>query len=371
MTEHSRDPEKAPRFPQPRLDDPGTLLANLPALFGYYPSDSLVLVTFSVRSFPQFELGPALRIDLGDFAGLHAVTLEPGLIADADLVFSFIIGAGLLGAEATDPRIGETLAAVEYATAVSGTELVGCWTCDEIVSGGPYQPVGEPWEAYRGGGRIAHIASGFAMEPWLAAGQLPELSRQDAFDRFAAGNPVLSDEVCRSIHRDGKRRVAVYRRGGDDPAVGGDAVTRFVGSLEKVDVLAASGEELYGDREMLGHCATVLSLNRLRDAVVAELLARPAAGARIMMAAARSFRGRARADALSLFALAAIADGLHMTAVPAVITAQEEMPEHHLSKLIFEALQVGGFEPLLEGVSIGSSIVRAELGLDADPGGYL
>ena len=62
----------------PDFNKPGTLIAGLPAILGFEPEQSLVLVTLA-----HHQLGAVLRVDLDDgldgVADLHAEVFAIGL----------------------------------------------------------------------------------------------------------------------------------------------------------------------------------------------------------------------------------------------------------------------------------------------------
>lgn len=335
------------------LTHPGQLIANLPAVFGFYPNESVVFATFHFAEGTAFRLGPVLRVDVGDLGALAELERRPGAFFDCDLVFCVVVSAKVV----TDPwrRAGlrDSLGLIEAAVDASPAVLAGVWGCEEILTGAPFVALGRSaarltpgWEE----GVIASVAGSVAMAPWAAAGRLPEISRSDTFERFSHHNPHFGPGELRAL-QDWARKL----RPGDDP----DTVEALGAKIREGALLSV--DDYRRDAELLRLCAVVLGDVRLRDAVVGDLLGSPAVGAEVMLAAATSLDGEVRANALSLYALAVIAQGFAMDAPPALITALEESPRHSLSLLLLDAVHTGMFDPLLRCVAQGSEVARRGL----------
>lgn len=367
------DPDHTVRQQQHHFDHPGELLANFPALFGFYPQDSVVLCTFSHLGGSKYEMGPSIRLDLDDESALDTLADVPGPLDEADFAFLFFIGEGMYGADLTDPRVEEFAVRIDDILHDVGATLMGCWGCDEVLTGEPYQAIGA-WEVGGGSnacvqgrwesGRIPAITDAPSMQAWVAAGLLPELSRPDVFERFETPNPYLAEAQRLEVQEFASMLAeGVEGTGRSNNRASAEMVSGLGSVIKDAETRRRGMDDLLEDTTLLTRCATVLTGHRLRDAAILEVLARPAAAAEVMVAAARSLRGQPRANALSLYALAVIAQDLPMSATPAVMSAQEEVPGHRLSLLIYEATQIGGVEVLLRAVTESSGAVRERMGL--------
>ncbi|AWB81764.1 hypothetical protein C3B44_04780 [Corynebacterium yudongzhengii] len=324
--------------------DPGYLLANLPGLFGFYPHDSFVIVSFSHLENNHYELGPVLRFDLDEIDDLPDFHGLSSPLADADLLMGFAIS------EDNDALVGfgpERLDTID-------SRLVGVWGCPEIITGAPFRCLSENGAHSWHTGTIPSVASSDSMVPWVAAGELPEVDRDSLFERFEQENTLLSDaersDMMSAAH------VALTQPDGGLAAV--DSL------LEAIDYAAdteAPLEALHADHHLLADAAVVLSDITLRDALVAGVVAQPQAAGRVMLAVATSFPGGIRAHALALYALARIGSGLPMLAKPALMAATEEIPGHSLSELIERFTSLGLYERLLQAVTEGSLLARMRL----------
>ena len=116
-----------------RVESPGSIIAAVPAVLGYVPEESLVLVTVTGN-----RLGVMMRVDL------DAIESEPSLRDPMDqmatsaarnsatAVFGVIVTAGPARTE-SHLRI---MAALDEAMENHGVTLISCFTVDKIARGG-------------------------------------------------------------------------------------------------------------------------------------------------------------------------------------------------------------------------------------------
>lgn len=367
------------------LQSPGQLLANLPGILGFYPHESVIFVAFHQGASPhRFTLGPVLRIDLDDLALLREVgtTLTD---TDCDLVFAFVI------TQCDRGHVEQVVDRLFEAAENGEVDIQACWMARNILTGEPYriafgpEPVEDPDDVDQtdrsawGSGEIAPVSQAQAMTPLLEHGQLPELTRQEAFDHFVRFNPHLSvddaDQLEGFAHRHAADLVAVIRGErrphGPGFARRGNASWEILRSLlddhallldELAEEKRHTGEitgRLMADEETLVGVAVLLSDSLLRDAVLVDTLRRPGAAVDLFLAVARTFGGEIRANALSYYALAAVQMRLSMRAIPALTAALQEMPGHSLSALVLQSCRAGAFEEVLSAAARGSHIVRS------------
>lgn len=346
---------------------PADLLANLPGILGFYPRESVVFAAFDQTSDPnRFLLGPVLRIDIDDLTLLPEVATSLDSIGP-DLVFAFVIPDGEQ-AETTDV-IEELFRVSEEGT----IEIGACWLTREILTGETFRLAFGPslsdlsqlfrdpesWEQ----GVISSITGSPAMGPLLRTGHLPELHRSEAFDYFNRFNPHFDDSEITALegfaHRSATDLVGRIHSEADT-GVGETltaVITDFAHLLTEAEETAVSVAELMNDEEVLLTVAVYLSDSLLRDAVMGAAPRRRRAAMDLSLAVARTFSGTVRANALCLYAVAAVAAELSMRVVPALSAAQRAVPAHTLSSLLLDGAQHGMLTPMLDATMRGSEIV--------------
>lgn len=362
------------------LHDPGHLLANLPAIFGFYPQESLVLAAFDNVGGSRYRLGPVLRLDLDDEHAFHALhELADGVLSDSctDLVFAFVITRRHQGAE-LDDAVDRLLELEDYGV----MSIDACWTVPEVLRGERYRllfgpsPLGVDEGSVWSAGRVADVTGTQSMQPWIAHGALPELSRSDAAARFAPIRPGDRPDDPVDAAELEQWEAFAYRIAASACEEETPEQARWLAAvatdlhllLEEIDATGADAEELVDDAETLVVAAVAMAHSELRDIVAASVLGTAGAAAELLLAVARRFRGAIRANALSLHALAMIRRGLPMVATPALTAARTEAPGHTLSGLLLEASRHGLADEVLRCVETGSRDTRRHYGLTAhDP----
>ena len=115
-----------------RLDEPAKLIAALPAVLGFVPEKSLVLVNID-----HGEMGAVMRVDLGDdMVGTIAHLARVAAASGTDAVVAVIVDADQAGCEACADEfrlIAEQLA--EHLTR-HGVSLIGSHVVDRVAAGG-------------------------------------------------------------------------------------------------------------------------------------------------------------------------------------------------------------------------------------------
>lgn len=371
MTTHST--------PLTPLNDPGQILANLPAIFGFYPQESLVLITFNRIDTSRYRLGPALRLDVDDEEALSSLPqLGEELLAgtEVDLLFAFLITR-----RPEDLALRGVLDRILPGPEESALIVDACWVVPEVLVGERYRlifgsaPAGDVMDSWAEG-QVADVVGAPAMRPWIEEGILPEVNREEAaarFDRPRPGELVpdplsaaelreleafagrLAESLCEEKQPQRPQRLAA-------------AAADLYLVLEEISGTGLTQEELISDADLLVVAAVVMAQAELRDIVAASVLAVPAAASELLLAVARRCSGQIRANALSLYALAMVRRGFPMLAAPALQAAQEGMPGHNLSGLLLQTCRHGLSEQMLQCVEQGSRESRRQHGLTvADP----
>lgn len=362
------------------LHSPGQLLANIPGILGFYPHESLIFVAFHhTDTTHRYTLGPVLRIDLSDLHLLRDVgTALHG--ADSDLIFAFLV------TEEGTARRQEIIDLIFDAAEAGEPDIQACWVSGNILTGEPYHlgfgPTpqegmgeGDTWEH----GVISPVTQAPAMSPLIEQGQLPELTREEAFDHFTRFNPTIpvaeADHLGRFAIRHAEELVRAITRGRDGhqilPALLNDHALLLTELAEGGTPTEALGGELLADEETLTGTAVMLSDSLLRDALIGESLNSPATAATLFLAVARTFGGQIRANALALYALVALELRLSMRSVPALVAALEEVPGHQLSTLVLQSCRVGAFSEVVDAAERGSRIVRSSHGCTEELSGIM
>ncbi|MDO5669477.1 MAG: DUF4192 domain-containing protein [Corynebacterium sp.] len=341
----------------PSLASPGQIAANLPGILGFYPNESLVFVTFTATDEPhQFSLGPVLRIDLDDFHVLNDLaetlhSMEPAL------VMGFIITTR------PDEEICELIDTLILYRHMVDLPLDAAWVTPRILTGevltlglAEEKLLDSSWAR----DVIAPVTAAQSMQPLLAQGELPELSREEMDAHFAHGNRFFTAQDCEqftdfAVERAWDLCPSTY------PALVDDA--RLL--IDEARDLPLT--TLMGDEEVLLTVGTLLGTKELRDLVAEDLLCDPVTGSLLMLAVARTFHGEIRHNALCLYALCSVELQLFMRATHALLTACAEDPAHVLAGLLFPAAQHGQFRLMVSSVREGSLIVRSHHGINEPP----
>ncbi|MCH6195945.1 DUF4192 domain-containing protein [Corynebacterium mastitidis] len=319
---------------------PGYLFATIPALLGFYPQDSVVLMglephgsgqpaPFILGRLPEhgtYALGQVLRADASAPSGVLAQGRSLLAEAGSGAFVAFVVG--------TPPP--ERLRAVlrDWARGEGSPPFCwGCWHAPGIATGERYAavrgvPVPEPWRA----GTIESVAASPTMGCLLKCGELPEINRREArafFDPQGAPWPVDARD-CLALVSEIRRR-----------------------SEALAEVMAEAGALLEGEGEAR-HLAILLGHHRVRDALIPQVLDHAEGAHRTMLAVARKTKGEVRANALCLYALAAAQSGRRWRVPFALQAAQEEVPGHNLARLLHAMAVRCGIEAMLDAVREGA-----------------
>lgn len=352
------------------LTSPGQLAANLPGILGFYPHDSVIFAAFdSTGNQSRFRLGPVIRLDIDDLRHLPDVarSLEE---SGEELIFAFVV------TRRDEHEVEEIIDTLIAMVRTSILPIHACWAVREILNGEPVQlafgpaplPGEDQWSEDWLDDVVAPVAQAQAMEPLLANGMLPDLNREESFEHYARFNPSFSSAECDQLsdfaHRYARALLAALEKGEDE------TWHNFVGLSSDVALLLTEIEEqersvadLMSDEETLLTLGAMLGTLTLRDLIMEDLLAQPAPASRLLLAAARTFDGPVRFNALAIYALCALELKLSMRAMPALSAVLIEDPGHSLTLLLLDACRVGAFDTLLGAVREGSRQVRAAHGI--------
>ena len=361
------------------VDDPSAIIATIPGTLGYYPQDSIVVIGLipDPANGRELILGPVLRADLAH-AGQLANFLET---APVERCVAFLGVLVTRTPDAASARIA--INDLDSLVRDDGEPLVDVlWHVSEIAQGTPYTMLFGPDPALMarewphvnwGHGVVGSVINSPAMRAMRDNGTLPALNRKDTFEYFEhdsvadSGIDVIVDgEIVdiASLTRDAARRADVLR-GQLDQGIPtpGWFVRRAMTALRDappqplvgVDGRCSLGHA-FQEVEALNALATVLSRSLFRDCVIGTAVRYPEQSATALLAIARSFKGVIRANALSLWAIVAISRGLSSWASAALVTAQEEMPQHSMSAICLEILAAGQQQHLVTTILQGCEL---------------
>lgn len=311
-----------------RLRNPGELVAAVPHLLGFYPGDSLVLVTRHGRRSP----GVVVRTDLpqqGDDQALADQLLQHLRQSETDEVIVAIIGGG--SADPPDPPPRQDLARrVAETLTTAGVRIACCVWAEEIRHGAS-------WRCYGDIGPVGTVpdpqSSPLAAEVVLA-GAVTFASREDLAAQLApdADTAVLA------------RRAALLAEHTDiaavDRALGGPSAARVgIAALRDAIHQAAHGELPVTDEQIIP-LTVALSDPRVGDAATVLCLPDPAAAERLWLALTRAVPAPYRAEPAVLLAITAYVRGNGALARAALATADTAAPGRSFADLLSRALNV-------------------------------
>lgn len=358
---------------------PGTLLANIPGILGFYPHDSVVFAVFTHPELSEdvdgeagtsFDLGPVLRIDISRLRylpdlGASIDELNPAyvfafIISDRDKDPDFVDQAYLLLAQAADAQI---------------VHIDACWHTNDIMSGNPYHlwfqreprgavdhtqrvfPPVDPQGVWMKGS-IPSVAQAVSTQSLLKQGFLPELSRDDCVAYFDAHVEPESPTHWR-------RRDAVIQKSSAmlfDAENDVETLTPHFARLHAViDTLDHDPDYTLTEAE-LEFVGAILARLALRDAFLQTLTSKAQPCLNLALQVARAHRDQVRCNALCVYALT---DAMHLASprvFHALIASQEENPEHRLTQLLLTGYQHGKLHLAVAAVTKGSEATLNNFG---------
>jgi hypothetical protein len=353
--------------PQKPIRTPGDILANIPGILGFFPAESIVLI--SIEPTPKGRtMGPVARVDLSDVPAALAEIMSAFHCGNPEVVLGFIIS------QREEVELWEMIEALYHFEDDKGTGIDACWLVEEIATSTAYDLVfgfstgnGKgPMKAWTEG-TIPAISTSSSMRACVENGTLPELSRDELVQQFAPHNPNFGQEEIVSMQRcaeelSRKMRVG-HGYGTTDPT---RVVQHLIADVQYVLSEVETLEETLDNEELLCVGAMWMSTTWMRDLVIRDLVESPHAAGTLLLATARTFGGTIRYNALALYAATQVAQRFGLYAGPALTVAIDEAPGHNLSQLIARAYRSGMGERLITSLSRGCDAAREAAGIDAD-----
>jgi len=335
-------PRPAPRISTLRIDNPGEVLAAVPTILGFHPTDSVVLVTVSKtdpRAAPadhaeRWQVGPVLRTDLPPPGASppalcsFAEAIASRLVAcRAAGVVIIVVGSGGSGSPVDPPDVLPHRDLVHALSAAAAA--VGVSTADAVWV--PAVAAGVTWWCYTDTectGQIHDPATSVIAAALAVEGAVVFANRTEL-----AG--VLDQRDAAAIARCAALIDAIRRR---PPGAGHDASLRSV--VEAIDALAETPTmDLPGpagfDDERLARLGVALSDPDVRDSCLGLALgARALAAERLWTLLTRALPPPERAGTACLLAVSAFLRGDGAMAAVAADAAMDADPGNHLAWLL-------------------------------------
>ena len=308
--------------PDFHLNRPGVLIAALPAVLGFVPEKSLVLVTVD-----RGEMGCVMRVDLSDELG-HSLSHIADVAAAArpDSAIAVVVDEDGAGCAMCTDEYRELAAGLQHALAARGIELYAAHVVDRVAAGGR-------WHCADGCGNAGTVedpsASPLAMAAVLDGRRLyarrAELQEVIAV-ADAARTAALADAI-RDAQPDGSERSDAAVRADVEDAMAAAARVSDGGSLADGDLI---------------RLAWALTDPRVRDTLYALAVGECAGQAEALWAAlSRALPQPWRAEALVLLAFSAYARGDGPLAGVSLDAALRCDATHKMAGMLDTALQSG------------------------------
>ena len=361
---HETNRPTTPITPYPSaelLRSPAQLIASIPAALGYFPNESVVLINAysPPGASPTLEIGAYLDADVGNTESIQRALQRiplPRHVATFAVIVTRVPESQMVSVAAEGLRM---------AADAFGEIVEACWTVSEIADGTPYQLLFGPdpdtanavWEWSEGyeQGTVTSVAAAEPMGPLIDHGVLPELHKSEVFSHFA---PVFEPDaetgeaLTPGAHKRGTelfchlKHAPAVAHAHIDKACGVFAAAPNVGLIDiEGDIII---DDVFNTPDDVELFAAMLSGSRLRDFLIVDALERPRAAGAVLLTIARNFRGEIRANALCLWAMVALSQGLVGWASAALSCAEGELPGHNLSGLLGSVMDVGQGHAVLE-----------------------
>jgi hypothetical protein len=304
------------------LNRPGVLIAALPAVLGFVPEKSLVLVTVD-----RGEMGCVMRVDLSDELGHSLEHLaEVAAAAEPDSAIAVVVDEEGANCRMCNDEHRELADRLTTALAEHGIELLAAHVVDRVAAGGR-------WHCADGCGNAGTVEDPSASPLAVAA----VLDGRRLYARRAELQQVI--ELIDPAHADALAEIIAA--GNPDQAQRPDDAARAdVEAAITAAARLADGVEL-GDQE-LARLASALTDLRVRDTLYALAVGESAGQAESLWAElSRTLPEPWRIEALVLLAFSAYARGDGPLAGVSLEAALRGDPTHRMAGMLDTALQSG------------------------------
>lgn len=310
------------RAPDFHLNDPGTLIASLPAVLGFVPEKSLVLVTIE-----RGELGCVMRVDLS--AQMLEVVDHMAEVASAngpDAAIAVIVdddGASCRMCSDEHRQLADTL---DLVLEERGIELLAVHVVDKVAAGGRWHCA----DNHGGMGRVKDPMS----SPMAVAAVLDGR-------RLYSGRGELQDVIAIADPDHTTALGAVLERGGHDGDLRPEPEARRDVEHALAMVRGVDRGHVPPDDDLV-RLGWALTDPRVRDTLYALAVGHDSDRAESLWASlARTLPDPWRAEALVLLAFSAYARGDGPLAGVSLEAALGSNANHRMAHMLDQALQSG------------------------------
>lgn len=348
-------PSSAPQFDY-HLNRPGALIAALPAVLGFVPQQSLVVVTVS-----RGELGCVMRADLStdmtDMAERIEHLVELADAAGADAVIAVIVDAGCehsADCQTCDDRYRDQALMLDRDLSAVGIELYAAHVVDRVAAGGR-------WRCADGCGEAGYVddpdASPLAAAAVLDGRRL--YASRDELLQVIEPDPVAAASMRRSLAFATQRPGCPEAR--PDADVRGDVEAVMAAALQVADGQVPAHAEV-------ARLALGLADPRVRDTLYALAVGECAEQAEALWGMlARNLPEPWRVEALVLLAFSAYARGDGPLAGVSLDAALQARPTHRMAGMLDTALQSGMRPERIRELAITGYRMAEQLGVQLPP----
>ncbi|OBI60189.1 DUF4192 domain-containing protein [Mycobacterium sp. E796] len=312
--------------PDFKLNRPGALIAALPAVLGFVPENSLVLV-----SLEGGELGAVMRVDLcQELVDRVGHLAEVAAAARPQAAIAVIVDAH--GAHCPGCNEEYRLLCGELAEALSqrGIQLYAAHVVDRVARGGRWHCV----DGCGSGGFVDDPSASPLAAAAVLDGRRLYRRRADLQAVIAVDDPAGAAELADAVRRQAAQREVAHRA---DPT---GCARRDVQEAMAAASRVARGETLSASELAALGCA--LSDVEVRDTLYALAVGDRAGEAESLWALlARSLPPPWRVEALALLAFSAYARGDGPLAGVSLDAALRCDPGHRMAEMLDQALQSG------------------------------
>ncbi|HWT47381.1 MAG TPA: DUF4192 domain-containing protein [Mycobacterium sp.] len=338
--------------PDFELNRPGALIAALPAVLGFVPENSLVLVSLGGG-----ELGSVMRVDLSeDLVDRVEHLAEVAAAAEPEAAIAVIVDADGAHCPRCNEEYRELCAALTESLSQRDIELWAAHVVDRIALGGR-------WHCVDGCGSSGVVDDPSASPLAVAAvldGRRLYPRRADLQAVIAADDAAQSAELADSIRQQAAAREMAHCA---DPVGCG---RRDVESAMAAASRVAGGQKL-SDAE-LAELGCALSDVQVRDTLYALAVGENAGEAESLWALlARSLPSPWRVEALVLLAFSAYARGDGPLAGVSLEAALRCEPDHRMAGMLDMALQSGLRPEHIRELAVTGYRVAKRLGVRLPP----
>ncbi|MEY8017063.1 DUF4192 domain-containing protein [Mycobacterium servetii] len=308
------------------LNRPGALIAALPAVLGFVPENSLVLVALDGG-----ELGSVLRVDLSEkLIDRIAHLAEVAASAEPEAAVAVVVDEAGARCPGCNDEYRQLCAALTDALSEHNIELWAAHVVDRVAAGGR-------WHCVDGCGAVG-VVDDPSASPLAAAAVLDGRRlyprRADLQAVIAIENPRRTGELTELLSREAAARDVAHR--GDPTGCSRRDVERALAAAARV------AEGLPLPEAELARLGCALSDVQVRDALYALAVGERAGEAESLWAQlARTLPQPWRVEALVLLAFSAYARGDGPLAGVSLEAALCCDPEHRMAGMLDTALQSG------------------------------